>query len=320
MSNDRELLAEMGRRVRARRDLMGLAQADLAGRGGPAEATVSRLERGDGSPPRQQTQRQLEKALALPPGAVADFLQVHRQALATGPNVVSTRPQPFGDYNVHVLDFSLAHVLTEELGLAAGPGQTLDWKNLEEDEWADIALRALRIAGRTRPAFPLPLVHLDSNQEYVVDGPGELYSLLGTGDYLPKYEVPGLNYKPYEHREITRTVLPVPALQSPDSAEQGAVDSVPTSTVEPPADVRRSGRTRINPDGSVERAPLGLPLVWRTVGDLGEHGIALARALDTIRDLPPTDAVFRANYYLSQVLQELADGIDEPPTPPQPPE
>ncbi|MCF7550487.1 hypothetical protein [Pseudonocardia sp. WMMC193] len=60
----------LAKAVRARRESLRMAQADLATHGGPGEATVRRIERGEVSSVRAGTKSQLEAALRWHPGTV----------------------------------------------------------------------------------------------------------------------------------------------------------------------------------------------------------------------------------------------------------
>lgn len=54
---------------------MRLAQADRARRGGPGEATVRRIERGEAGEVRPRTKSQLEMALDWPAGGIDRTLE-----------------------------------------------------------------------------------------------------------------------------------------------------------------------------------------------------------------------------------------------------
>lgn len=63
-------MSELARHVRARREALRLAQADLAGKGGPKAATVRRVERAEVPGLRAQTKTQLEQALGWERGLI----------------------------------------------------------------------------------------------------------------------------------------------------------------------------------------------------------------------------------------------------------
>lgn len=66
--------AELGRRVKARREAMRLAQAGLGDRAGPGEITVRKIERGEGATVQPRTWVRLEAALRVPDGWVDRIL------------------------------------------------------------------------------------------------------------------------------------------------------------------------------------------------------------------------------------------------------
>ena len=69
-----ERWAELGKRLRLRREQLGLAQHDLASRGGPSAATVRYAENGQAGPFRNATILAFERALQWEPGSFMDVL------------------------------------------------------------------------------------------------------------------------------------------------------------------------------------------------------------------------------------------------------
>lgn len=70
----RNQLSRLAAEVRARRISLGLAQGDLAGRGGPGVVTVGKIERSEIANPEPSTLRKIDRALMWAEGSAAQVL------------------------------------------------------------------------------------------------------------------------------------------------------------------------------------------------------------------------------------------------------
>ena len=93
---ERRLLADLGKRMRAARESSGMTVADLAAQVGIARATLTSVERGDGSP-KISTYLRVMKSLGL----IGDFALIGGGDPTTGPGFREqlTGAETFGALN-----------------------------------------------------------------------------------------------------------------------------------------------------------------------------------------------------------------------------
>lgn len=124
--------ARAGRLLRARREELGLTQADVTAQGGPSAMTLRQIENGSQTDPRPWTIAGLERVLSLPRGTYDELI-----AGGSLPNA------EVGDVTGETLRAQAKNLLARAERLEHGPNVTaVRSMRLPDDLWDQVVLEA----------------------------------------------------------------------------------------------------------------------------------------------------------------------------------